>query len=183
MKFQQLLSRCRNCGHTLPAHVQQKDSNAKTMRNLIILPKFVGLNLQVQANQKSHKCQKPDTANQIVTDPNSSSGDEYMYAMNIESPVSKVPTVLVQISGTTVSMIIDTGASIDILDEATYNKAYKHNNILLTPSLKRLFAYGSATQLKVLISFRSLISIDDAQCISTFHVLSYATAAKLAITS
>ena len=110
--------------------------------------------------------------------------------MNIEFTVSKVPTVSVQISGITVNMIIDTGASIDILDEATYNKVHKHNNILLTPSLK-LFAYGSATQLKVLVlcSFQSLISINDAQCVSAFHVLvgnhgfllSYATAAKLGI--
>ena len=65
----------------------------------------------------------------------------------------------------------------------------RHNNILSTPSLKRLFAYGLATQLKVLGLFRSLISVDDAQSVSTFHVLegnhgsllSYATAAKLGI--
>ena len=114
---------------------------------------------------------KRDTANQIVADPDSSSDNEYMYAVNIESPVSKVPTVSVQISGIMVNTIIDTGASIDILDEATYNKVHRHNNILLTPSLKRLFAYGLATQMKVLGSFRSLISIDNAQCVSTFHVL------------
>ena len=86
-------------------------------------------------------------------------------------------------------MIIDTGASIDIVNEATYNKVHQHNNILLTPSLKWLFACGSSTQLKVLRSFQSLISVDDAQCVSTFHVLegnhgsllSYATAAKLGI--
>jgi len=112
-----------------------------------------------------------------------------MYAMNIESPASKSPTVLIQISGIAVNMIIDTGASIDILNEATYKKVHKHNNILLTPSQKPLFAYGSATLLKVLGSFRSLISIDDAQCVSTFRVLegnhssllSYAKAAKLQI--
>ena len=64
----------------------------------------------------------------------------------------------------------------------------KHNNILLTPSPKQLFAYISTTRLKVLCSL-SLISIDDAQCISIFHalegnhgyLLSYVPAAKLGI--
>ena len=45
-----------------------------------------------------------------------------MHAGNIKCPASKVLTVSVQISGNTVNMIIHTDASIDILDEATYNK-------------------------------------------------------------
>jgi len=62
-----------------------------------------------------------------------------MYAL---SPVSKVPTVSVNINNIPIDMIIDTGASIDILDESAYEKAHLHDNTLLTPSPKCLFAYG-----------------------------------------
>jgi len=90
---------------------------------------------------------KQDTANQIikVVDSNSSSDDEYMYALSFTSPVSKVPTVSVNINNILIDMIIDTGASIDILDESAYEKVRLHDNTLLTPSPKRLFAYGSKT--------------------------------------
>jgi len=65
---------------------------------------------------------------------NSSSDDEYMYALNLESSVSKVPTISVNINNTPTNMIIDTGTSIVILEESAYEKVCYHDNILLTRS-------------------------------------------------
>ena len=192
VKSQQPLNRCRNCGLIWPHTTGPCPAKGQQCYNCGKLNHFAKVcRSKPTSSNKPEITQMPknDAANQITADPDSSSDDEYMYALNMDAPVSKVPTVSVQISGTTVNMIIDTGASIDILDEPTYNKVHQHNNILLTPSLKRLFSYGSSTQLKVLGSFQSLISVDDAQCVSTFHVLegnhgsllSYATAVKLGI--
>ena len=112
-----------------------------------------------------------------------------MYALSLVSLVSIVPTVSVTIGDIPINMIIDTGASIDILDKPTYHKIHQHNNISLIPSTNCLFVYGSATQLKVIGCFQSPISINDVQYISTFHILEgdhgsllrYTIAAKLGI--
>ena len=46
------------------------------------------------------------------------------------------------ISEIPVGMVINTGASIDILDETAYLKVNYSGKITLQPSTKRLFAYG-----------------------------------------
>jgi len=66
-----------------------------------------------------------------------------MHALSLASPVSKVPTVSVNINNIPIDMISDTGASIDILAESAYEKVRLHDNTFLTPSPKHLFVYGS----------------------------------------
>ncbi len=76
-----------------------------------------------------------------------SSDDEYLYTTGQDK--SKIPTVTVNIEDVEVQMIVDTGASTDILDEETFNKV-NQRNIVLYPTTKRLFAYGSTAQLYTL---------------------------------
>ena len=45
--------------------------------------------------------------------------DEYLYMMGQDTDTSKTPKVLVKISDVEVEMIVDTVASMDILDETT----------------------------------------------------------------
>ena len=52
--------------------------------------------------------------------PESSSDDEYLYALNQNHNRSSIPQVTVHINKISVDMIVDTGASIDILDEDTH---------------------------------------------------------------
>ena len=90
------------------------------------------------------------------------------------------------ISEIPVDMIIDTGTSIDILDEMAYRNGGK---ITLQPSTKRLFAYGSKSQLHVIGSFEATIRFRNYHTVSTLHVLegsygsllSYSTAIDLGI--
>ena len=100
-------------------------------------------------------------------EPDSSSDDKYLY---VTSQVSKIPTVAVKINEITVNMIIDTGASIDILDESAYDKVNHSGNITLQPSSKQLFTYESTTQLHVLGSFTTMI-VKNSQTVFTLHVL------------
>ena len=56
----------------------------------------------------------------MTSDPDSSSDDEYLYILSQDTCGSKIPTMSVTINEIPVDMIIDTGASIDILDETAY---------------------------------------------------------------
>jgi predicted aspartyl protease len=51
----------------------------------------------------------------------------------------KTPVVSVKVNGSTVDMIVDAGASTDILDEFTYGKVHL-KNIQLQAATKRLFS-------------------------------------------
>jgi len=79
---------------------------------------------------------KKDVVNHISTaaDPNSSSDNEYMYALSLKPSILKVPMVSVKISSVPFDMIVDTDTSIDILDGPTYNEIHQHSTILVTSS-------------------------------------------------
>ena len=86
-------------------------------------------------------------------------------------------------------MIVDTSASIDILDEDTYTRVNHNNTFTLQLSTKRLFAYGSTSQLNILGCFTTNITVKANKKAVTFHVLkgnhgsllSYTTARDLGI--
>ena len=73
----------------------------------------------VRPHQRSQKT----NVNQVQEETASSSdesNDEYLYTMNYDSNVPKIPKVSVKIDDVVAEMIVDTGATTDILDEATY---------------------------------------------------------------
>ena len=118
----------------------------------------------------------------------SSSDDEYLYTMNHGSNAPKIPKVSVKI-GVVVEMVIDTSATTDILDEATYRNIHQNEDTELQPTTKRLFAYGSDSQLTILGKFDATIAFKDKYKDTTIHVvqgshgslLSYKTAMDLGI--
>ena len=63
----------------------------------------------------------------------SSSDDEYLYVLRQDKTQVKTPTVSLKIDDTIVEMIVDTGASTDILDEATFEKVNHLKHIELQP--------------------------------------------------
>ena len=75
----------------------------------------------------------------------SSSDDEYLYTMNHGLNAPKIPKASVRIGDVVVEMVIDTGATTDILDEATYRNIHQNEGTKLQPTTKRLFAYGSGS--------------------------------------
>ena len=104
-------------------------------------------------------------------EPSSSSDDEYLYTLGQNGEAIKTPTVSVQVNGTEIEVIVDTGASTDIVDEATFSTFNHIQDIQLQTPTKRLFAYGSDSQLKVLGKFDATITFKNRSQISTIHVL------------
>ena len=140
------------------------------------------------AHRRQNTSQRQDV--KAVTTPDSdpsSSDEEYLYSTSKDK--SKVPTVTVKINNVETEMIVYTGASTDILDENTFRQINRDNDIVLQPTTKRLFAYGSTSQLPTLGQFNGKISFEDNRQSVPIHVLqgshgsllSYKTATALGI--
>ena len=138
---------CRNCGLTWPHEAKPYPAKGQTCRKCGKLTHFAKVCLSTEnyvykpKRQGYRQEQKLNQVTVIPSDETSSSDDEYLYTTGQDR--SKIPTV---------QMIVDTGASTDILDEETFNKV-NQRNIVLHPTTKRLFAYGSTTQLYTLGQF------------------------------
>ena len=61
-----------------------------------------------------------------------------------------VPVANIEVNAVTVQMMIDTGASTDIIDESTYQLIKKASPVQLEPDSCQIFAYGSKSQLESL---------------------------------
>ena len=83
---------------------------------------------------------------------------------------SKIPTVNVRVKDIETEIILDTGASIDILDKVTFQQINRSNNIILQSSFKCLFVYRSTDKLRTVGQLESLISYQDNQCVMTIDV-------------
>ena len=99
------------------------------------------------------------------------SDDEYVFTLIRNQSKVQVPETDVEVNGMQITVMIDTGASTDILDEATFNMVNKDCRIKLQPDSCKIFAYGSNIQLTTLGKFESIIKANDRQVTSTFHVL------------
>ena len=117
-----------------------------------------------------------------------SSEDEYEYAYTINYIESKKPPMCqVQVNGKAVEMMIDTGASVSLLDEATFNRI-DCGNKLLEHAHSKIYSYGSDTPLPRLGTLSTTIKSISNSTTTRLHVvkgnmgnLSYNTAQKLGL--
>ena len=101
----------------------------------------------------------------------SSSEDEYLFTLKPKADKNKAPTATIKMNDIPVTMMVDTGASIDIIDESTYNRMQKVTKIPLHRSNTRVFAYGSPTQLPVLGKFEATLESCRKITVSEVHVV------------
>ena len=87
---------------------------------------------------------------------------EYVY-------VNKLPFITVHIQGQPVKMMVDTGASVDIMDEQTWNKLYPGEK--LSPTDTRLIPYGSREQLKAVGQNKGPIAIKQKEIIRNLYFI------------
>ena len=169
---------CRQCGLIWPHRTKPCPAKGQSC-NKCGKPNHFAKMCHTKVTTRTRNTQQRRTqegVNQVSSElpadePESSSDDEYLYALNQNRTRSSIPQVTVHINKISVDMIVDTGASIDILDEDTYNKVNHDNTLTLQPSTKRLFAYGSISQLNVLGCFTTNITVKASKKAVTFHVL------------
>ncbi len=94
-------------------------------------------------NQETkHKIQRVKPDSEAASSESSSSEDKYLYACRTNKS-SKMPSVKVKLNNVRVKMLIDTGVSINIIDEKTFAYIIQFKPISLQRAHTKLFAYGS----------------------------------------
>ncbi|XP_062569364.1 uncharacterized protein K02A2.6-like [Saccostrea cucullata] len=83
---------------------------------------------------------------------------------------NKTPTIKVKINNKDVSVIIDTGASVNILDGVTFRNLFPDNKALKHPT-SEIFAYGSPKPLKQLGIITAELKHNGESIRTTFHVI------------
>ena len=176
-------------GPTQRIHAQLGEKRATSVANRIISPKYAGRRTQMTRDQSEpqQQTQNHTHVNTVTGAPvqdktDSCSDDEYVYTLG---PKTRVPETNVEINGVTVKMMIDTGASTDIIDDFT--TICRSQATQLEEDTCRIFAYGSQSRLTTLGKFDADIVANGKRAKSTIHVLqgthgsllSFATASKL----
>jgi len=98
--------------------------------------------------------------------------EEGIFTIGNNTGKLKVPITNIEVNDVTVQMMIDTGASTDIIDEPTYQLIKQASTVTLEPDSCQIFAYGSKSQLETLGKFTANIRAKDEQKVATFHILS-----------
>ena len=183
---------CHNCGGVWPHKTTPCPARGKDCRKCGKLNHFAKYCRSTKTSTESATVSKPNQQRHAVHNvenlPSSDTDDEeYLYTVSSEE--RKTPKTRIKISNVYVDMVIDTGASIDIIDEFNFAVLQKSAHIQLQRSKTRIFAYGAVNDLNVLGKFEATLESRAKITVSTIHVvkgssgclLSYKTASALGL--
>ena len=103
---------------------------------------------------------------------NSSSEEKYVYTVKIGSETTSKArlTAKLKINRTNFPTLVDTGASINIIDEATFKHICKQKPIQLRRSKARVYAYASQSPLPMVGVFEEIVESKKKMTTAKFHV-------------
>ena len=139
-----------------------------------------------QSAKKSRKvrkvCEKPESSD-------SSSEEEFLFTLKPTRKHNTAPQVPISVNNTSIMMVIDTGVSIDIIDEIAFHTLCQNTPITLQHSTTRIFAHGAKTQLAIMGKFDATLDCSTGSTNSQIYViegnfgclLSYQTASALGL--
>ena len=159
----------------------------------------VCLSTQSKSQDKSRTHEQPQQKNRpnshirqvVSSEPHQksdSNSEEYLLTLG-DTANTTAPKVDVKLNGISISMIIDTGASTDIVDEKDFAKVHQTSNLELPPSTRCILAYGADSQLTVAGQFVTSMEAAMKSVQTMIHViqgnngslLSYRTACNLGL--
>ena len=159
---------CRNCGGEYPHVDRQCPAKGKTCHackkqnhfSSVCRSKRKGNRRSVNQVEKTNAC---DT---------SSDSEDYVFGMqeeeNVNAVKSKQPSLNVTVNGLNVRMLVDTGSSINVLDENTYQKFQVKPKLLKTDT--KVFTYGSNTNFPLLGKFIGTLETQHKITTATIYV-------------
>ena len=119
-------------------------------------------------SNKAKPAQRAGAISIATQDLPNSSDDEYAYA--IDDKGNSKHTALLRLNDSPlIKFLIDTGASVDIVDNKTYQSLAQ--KVKLVPTDTQIFSYGSTTPLEIKGSFQASIESKSRFAYSTFYVL------------
>ena len=134
-------TQCRYCGGTYP-HTSSCPAKGKTC-HFCKKPNHFQKMCKKKRQTKQLSVKKPVHEVNVQVDSQNIDGDDYLYSINC----NKSPKQTLQVNGVTCRFLLDTGASVNVLDEATYQKLGKP--FLERSDTPRLVPYGGGKRLKV----------------------------------
>ena len=141
--------KCRNCGGPYP----HKDSCPAKNKKCKSCGKL---------NHFARVCRtNPPESAKHVTFEDTAENDEYVYTVGGD----KQQTCKVKIDGKKMEMMVDPGASVNLMDERTYRELYKRK--VPEANKRRIFSYGSPTPLPVLGTIEAEIFVNTNSTWST----------------
>ena len=97
-----------------------------------------------------------------------SSDEEYIFELGT---TRKMPHAIVQIGDVPVNLIVDSGATVNVLDNSTFLALRGEKPISLSKTNLQLFPYGSSTPLNIQGCFTTRISHNESNTKATFIVV------------
>ena len=158
---------CRNCGRYFP-HKQVCPAKDKDRRACGKRGHFARV---CRTNPP-----KPKPVNAVAPSldkhqPNNDEEEEYEYVYTVNKSPDCPPTCLIEIEGQRLDIMIDTGASVNLIDETTYRKINRHRGQRLKKAERYIYSYGSSAPLPILGTFVTTIKTSDVSTIAKLHVV------------
>ncbi|GFO17915.1 transposon ty3-i Gag-Pol polyprotein [Plakobranchus ocellatus] len=144
-------STCRNCGGPFP-HSTSCPAKGKICLNC------------KKPNHFAKVCRSKKAEIKRITEDSSETEEIFTFRSS-----KKVPTTSVFINNQNISFIIDTGASVNVITEATYNNMKKKPQ--LKPSSTAIYGYNAVQKLPVLGCFTTTASHKKYATKAMFHVV------------
>lgn len=164
-------STCRRCGGTYP-HADVCPAQGKKCHNCNKYNHFKKMCRQPNTRRNQSRGASGGGArrhvNSIPEESEDSSEDEYTYGINVVGKQNKVPTTQIKINNATCKLLIDTGASVNILDDETYKNI---GSPKLTKSNPKLMPYGGNQPLKVRGQCSVTVETKNKYTCQTFYVV------------
>ena len=184
---------CDNCGYELTHKSKECPARGKSCTSCNKVGHFASVCRSSQQRSSHHTPRdsrhtstSTSRANVVTTD-REPTDDHYVFSNMSDD--STIPTRQVFIEGEQVEVIIDTGASVNVLESSTYFAL--PNRPSLRPTHTRVFPYGERSPLPVLGMAKFEVAYNSERLQVTFHVvegkggnlLGYRAAEKLRILS
>ena len=122
----------------------------------------------------------PDSVKRVMEE-EGTDDDDYVYAVEEK----KQPMCRLEIDREYLEMMLDSGASVNLIDKVTYERIYKGKAKTLEQAKRRIFSYGSPTPLPLLGTIQAKITAKSNSTLATLHVsgnlLGYETAQRLGL--
>ena len=146
--------RCFHCGESYPHMTGPCPAKGKTCN---------------KCNKMNHytKCCKSKHVKQINFPNETTELDDYVFTT--ESIDHKRPTTNIKLCDTKICILVDTGASVNLLDEHTYCDLKSKPKLMISSS--KIYSYGGTKPMKILGQFDTLVESVHAFEVIKFHVV------------
>ena len=171
-------SDCYHCGRQWPhSEEQPRPARGKTCDKCNKLNHFAAVCRSGKPNHESTRPRRTgNSASRInaLQDDDSSSDEEYLYTVTQEtlSTLHSKPELEVNIGNVSIPVLIDTGASVNVLNKDHYSQIVgQHKEAKLKKSKIRLYAYGNKEPLPVLGKLDTTVEVKDKVSPVTFFII------------